>query len=47
MAKQPSVRQIGAIKAILFVLCLLPLMRLAWGVWQDALGATPIEFIQR
>ncbi len=47
MAKQPSGRQIGAIKAILFVLCLLPLMRLAWGAWQDALGANPIEFIQR
>ena len=47
MAKQPSGRQIGAIKAALFVLCLLPLMRLAWGVWQDALGANPIEFIQR
>ncbi|HUY02377.1 MAG TPA: protein-methionine-sulfoxide reductase heme-binding subunit MsrQ [Rhodocyclaceae bacterium] len=47
MAGQPSGRQIATIKAVLFTLCLLPLMRLAWGVWQDALGANPIEFIQR
>jgi len=43
---QPSGRQIKAIKATLFVLCLVPLTRLAWGAWQDALGANPIEFIQ-
>lgn len=44
--RQPSGRQIKAIKATLFVLCLVPLTRLAWGAWQDALGANPIEFIQ-
>ncbi|OIQ97719.1 sulfoxide reductase heme-binding subunit YedZ [mine drainage metagenome] len=46
MAGQPSGRQIGAIKAVLFTLCLVPLARLVWGAWQDTLGANPIEFIQ-
>lgn len=47
MAGQVSPRQLAAIKLTLFVLCLAPLARLAWGAWQDALGANPIEFIQR
>ncbi|HUW35684.1 MAG TPA: protein-methionine-sulfoxide reductase heme-binding subunit MsrQ [Rhodocyclaceae bacterium] len=46
MAGQASARQITTIKAILFALCLVPLVRLAWGAWRDALGANPIEFIQ-
>jgi len=42
-----SNRQLAALKAALFLLCLLPLARLGWGAWQDALGANPIEAIQR
>ena len=42
-----SARQRSAIKVIVFVLCLAPLARLAWGVWNDTLGANPIEFIIR
>lgn len=47
MAGQPSARQVAAVKLALFLLCLAPLARLAWGAWQDTLGANPIEFIQR
>lgn len=43
----PSAGQLSALKAALFVLCLIPLVRLGWGVWNDALGANPIEFITR
>jgi sulfoxide reductase heme-binding subunit YedZ len=43
----PTARQFGAIKAILFALCLLPLLRLVWGAWHDDLGANPIEFVTR
>jgi sulfoxide reductase heme-binding subunit YedZ len=45
--KAISDRQLAAVKAGLFLLCLAPLARLGWGVWQDALGANPIEAIQR
>jgi len=44
---QLSDRQLAALKAALFLLCLLPLARLGWGAWQDTLGANPIEAIQR
>ena len=47
MLWQPSLRQLTALKLALFCLCLVPLARLAWGAWHDALGANPIEFIQR
>jgi sulfoxide reductase heme-binding subunit YedZ len=40
-------RQFAAIKSILFALCLLPLLRLLWGAWNDELGANPIEFVTR
>jgi sulfoxide reductase heme-binding subunit YedZ len=43
----PTARQFAAIKAILFALCLLPLLRLVWGSWHDELGANPIEFVTR
>ena len=42
-----SDRQLAAVKLVLFLLCLVPLARLGWGAWQDALGANPIEAIQR
>ena len=35
------------IKPLLFVLCLLPLGQLAWGVIYDELGANPIEVLTR
>ena len=47
MVWQPSARQLAAVKPALFLLCLIPLARLGWGAWDDALGANPIEFIQR
>jgi methionine sulfoxide reductase heme-binding subunit len=42
-----SDRQLAAVKAALFLLCLVPLARLGWGAWRDALGPNPIEAIQR
>ena len=44
---QLSARQRTALKVVVFVLCLVPVGRLAWGVWNDTLGANPIEFIIR
>ena len=35
------------VKPAVFVACLLPLAWLAWGVWQDTLGANPIETLTR
>ena len=35
------------LKALVFVLCLLPLGYYAWGAWQDTLGANPIEAVTR
>jgi sulfoxide reductase heme-binding subunit YedZ len=43
----PSIRTLTIVKAAIFIACLLPLTRLALGVWQDALGANPIEFVIR
>jgi sulfoxide reductase heme-binding subunit YedZ len=40
-------RQLAAVKVAVFVACLLPLSQLAWGAWQDTLGANPIETITR
>jgi sulfoxide reductase heme-binding subunit YedZ len=45
--RQPSSRQIAALKTALFLLCLLPVARLVVGAVQDELGANPIEFITR
>ncbi len=45
--KPPSLRQITALKAALFVICLWPLAQLAWLGYADGLGANPIEFITR
>lgn len=46
-ADSPSKRQVTLLKILLFAGCLVPLLRLAWGAWNDALGANPIEFITR
>lgn len=35
------------IKPLLFLLCLVPAARLGWGIWEDSLGANPIEFVTR
>ena len=43
----PSKKQILIIKSSLFLLCLLPLVRLVWLGVQDNLSANPIEFIER
>lgn len=43
----PSGAQIAAIKAVLFLLCLLPTIDLALGWRADALGANPIETLTR
>ena len=45
--RQPTSRQIAALKTALFLLCLLPAARLVVGALQDELGANPIEFITR
>ncbi|MGB7481806.1 MAG: protein-methionine-sulfoxide reductase heme-binding subunit MsrQ [Burkholderiaceae bacterium] len=43
----PTPRQLGWIKAVLFVLALGPFARLALFTFTDRLGANPIEFITR
>ena len=43
----PTPRAVRAIKAVAFVLCLLPLARLVAGFFLERLGANPIELITR
>jgi len=43
----PTPRQLSALKAAVFIACLIPLARLGWGIWNDQLGANPIEFVAR
>ena len=40
-------KYIAALKTALFILCLLPLAHYAAGLWQDTLGANPIEALTR
>lgn len=42
-----SQKRLSALKTALFVVCLIPLGRLGWGLWNDQLGANPIEFVTR
>lgn len=44
--KTPSQAQIKQIKKLIFLICLIPLARLFWLGYQDALGANPVEFIE-
>lgn len=44
---QSGLRQIAALKATLFVFCLVPLAQLAWQGYAGGLGANPIEFVTR
>ena len=43
----PTNRQLAAIKALLFIVCLIPAALLARGFFLDTLGANPIETITR
>ncbi len=45
--RAPSAAAISAIKALVFIVCLLPAANLALGWQADALGANPIETITR
>lgn len=45
--KVPNKKQIGYIKAVLFLLCLIPLARLIGLGLTDSLSANPVEFIER
>ena len=47
MALQPTPKQFKAFKAALFVLALVPFVRLVVFAFTDRLGANPIEFITR
>lgn len=47
MSWQPENRQLALIKAVLFLLCLLPLARLLWAAGTDNLVADPEAFAQR
>src|SRR3954447_386244 len=40
-------QHVRALKAVLFVACLLPVMRLGWLAMRHGLGANPIEYITR
>lgn len=45
MTFNPAPRQLAAIKAVVFILALLPFCRLIWGGFANQLGANPLEFI--
>ena len=47
MTFNPSQKQFKIIKASLFVLALLPFLRLVAATFTDQLGANPVEFITR
>jgi sulfoxide reductase heme-binding subunit YedZ len=47
MRFNPSARQVSLIKVSLFVVALMPLVRLLWLGFQGRLSANPIEFITR
>ncbi|MEC5386402.1 protein-methionine-sulfoxide reductase heme-binding subunit MsrQ [Uliginosibacterium sp. H3] len=45
--RNPSPRIISLIKVVVFLLCLLPVGHMAWGIYTDNLGANPVEYITR
>ena len=47
MRTAPSERQLSGIKALLFVVCLLPASRILWAAWTNDFGPNPVEFLQR
>jgi methionine sulfoxide reductase heme-binding subunit len=46
LAKTPNMQHLAWLKGLVFLLCLVPLMRLVWLGFNDDLGANPIEFIE-
>jgi sulfoxide reductase heme-binding subunit YedZ len=44
--KNPSKTHISAVKSFVFLLCLIPLVRLIWLGFQNELSANPTEFIE-
>lgn len=47
MPWQPDPKQLAGLKAILFLLCLLPFCRLAYAAFTGDFGPNPVEFLQR
>jgi sulfoxide reductase heme-binding subunit YedZ len=47
MLRQLKPQHVRALKAVLFVACLIPLLRLGWLALHHGLGANPIEYITR
>ncbi|WP_188421311.1 sulfite oxidase heme-binding subunit YedZ [Oxalicibacterium solurbis] len=45
MTFNPTPRQLSVIKVLIFLLALIPFVRLAYGAFTDGLGANPLEFI--
>jgi sulfoxide reductase heme-binding subunit YedZ len=45
--KRLSSRQINTLKIVVFSVCLIPIAQLGWGLWNDTLGANPVEFLIR
>lgn len=42
-----SSKQIAVLKVVVFIVCLVPLAQLGWGLYQDTLGANPVETLIR
>ena len=47
LRRVPSKTQMRWIKSAIFLLCLVPLVRLVWLGVNDGLGANPVEFVER
>ena len=47
LKRAPNKTQMQWIKAFVFALCLVPLVRLFWLGFHDDLSANPIEFVER
>lgn len=46
-SKIPDKKQLSRLRVVLFMLCLIPLVRLFWLGFNDNLSANPVEFIER
>jgi len=47
ISKVPDRKQVARLKAAVFLLCLIPLIRLVWLAIHDDLSANPVEFVER
>lgn len=47
LRKVPDKTQLFRIKAFIFLVCLIPLVRLVWLGFHDDLSANPVEFVER